>query len=229
MATKSGLRIGSRLLVIALLGALTAGAGFAEEAGSSSQDHGKGPDLSAEPGGAPSPSSEDAASIPGGKNHDDIDTRMSVQPRHPAAKADKVGEAKSKIKLPLVKNLHRRTFSASGASNRTARNAIAVPITEHEGMARQQGEHIDLPTALHSPAGTPGIVENNAIGLAKPQPGLARPIIWPPNKSPIVGPIAVTHGISGASMGRRGVGPAGLGGPAKTVAGINGTTVRPNR
>lgn len=61
MMAENGLRIGSYLLAIALFGALTMQAGFAEEPGSGARDDSKASHLSAEPSGSQAPAGEDAA------------------------------------------------------------------------------------------------------------------------------------------------------------------------
>jgi hypothetical protein len=49
-----------------------------------------------------------------------------------------------------------------------------------------------------------------------------------PTASVIVGPVVVNRSaINGTELIRPGSAPSGIGGPAKTVASINGTTIRP--
>ena len=229
MATMSGLKIGSCLLAIALFAGLMMRAGFAEEPGSGARDDRKASNPSAAPNGSQPPSSEDAASGSSGKNSDPIDTSMSVPPRRLGAKPGKVGEAKGKVELPAVRNLHRRTFSASRASNQTVRNAIGAPVAQRESAERLGSEHVGLPIPPHVPAaGTIGTV-GNAIGdLARREGNLDRPNSLRLNATPIVRPTVWSRAaINGTNLNRRGVGASSVGGPAKTVAGINGTMVRP--
>ena len=228
MAMESGLKIGSCLLAIALVAASTMRASFAEEPGSGARDDRKASSPSAAPNGSQPPSSEDAASGSGGKNSDPIDTSMSVPPRRLGAKPGKVGEAKAKVESPAVRNLHRRTFSVSRASNQTLRNAIGAPVTQHESVERLGSEHVSSPIPPHVPAGTIGTVGNATGDLARREGNLERPNSLRPNASPIARPTVLSRGaINGADLNRRGVGASSVGGPAKTVAGINGTTVRP--
>jgi len=186
-------------------------------------DGSKASDSSVGPSGSQPPVSGDAVSGVG-PNANDIDTRITVQPhRRPGAKADTVGQAKAKFTLPTVKNPHRRVFSASGASNRTVRNTVSVPISQQELLERRAGEHPLSASTPHPTAGAIGVVGHTALGMAKSESGFVRQITVPRTASPII----VNRGISGTSAGRRGVSSAVIGGPAKTVAGINGTVIRP--
>jgi hypothetical protein len=127
------------------------------------------------------------------------------------------GVAKGKAESSATRNFHRRMFSASGASTRTERNAIGVPILQHESTVRHDGEH-------------PGITGDAAGngGLAKTEDGLGRPTALTPSAHPHDRSIAPNRGvIDGTAMTRPGRSPSGVGGPAKAVAGINGTTIRP--
>ncbi len=239
MSTENRLRISACVLATVLLGALpTVQAVYAEEAGSGTRDSGasnsgtrdsaihggsKGSDSSVGPSGSQPRGSGDAVSGVS-PNADDIDTRITVQPhRRPGAKVDTVGQAKGKFTVPTVKNPHRRVFSASGASNRTVRNTVSVPISPQELLERRAGEHPLSASVPHPPAGAIGMVGHTALGTAKSETGFGRQITVPRTASPII----VNRGISGTSAGHRGVSSAVIGGPAKTVAGINGTVIRP--
>ena len=228
MLTDNHSRVGNSLFAVMLLGLLTQAA-FAEDTDAGRHEGNSTSNLSAAPSAPPNSaqtsSGENAASESTAKSADDIDTRISVQPRRTGTKPGKVGEARAKLSLPAVKYPHRRVFSASAASRQTVRNAVSVPVSQQELLERHAGEHPFAASTPHISAGAIGVVGNAGVGVAKPGAGLIRQTSLPP--SPGVGSPMLNRGISGTSVGHRGVNPSGLGGPAKTAAGINGTTVRP--
>jgi hypothetical protein len=228
MMSESHLRIGVYLLAIALvLSALPVRTGFAEDVDATHNNRNVA-NPSAETGSAQTPSGEDAASASAGKDSDDIDTRITVQPHSVNGKPGKAGNLKAKPNAPIVKNLHRRTFSASRASTRTLRNAISVPITSHQGMERSLSEHIGAPSSLRGHASGTGVPGTETFGSARSE-------VEPARRSPaqaigggIGGPTSLNRGVSGTSLSRPGASASGIGGPAKTVAGINGSAIRPS-
>jgi hypothetical protein len=228
MPMKNGLRIGFCVTAIVLLGALTMPLGFAEDVDFDTHNDGKASTPAAAPGDSQSSPGEDAASRPAG-NSDDIDTRISVQPHRPTGKPDKVGGGKAKINLPVVANIHRRVFSPSGASHQTTHNAIGAAILQHDSSEQRGSERAIAPTVASSPAAAIfGSAGGTTGGLAKPAGVPEHGAILQPNTSPIVSPDTFRRAaINGTSMSRRGPGTSGIGGPAKTAAGINGSTIRP--
>lgn len=228
MSMENGLKVGACLLAIVLFGALPMQGAFAEEAGSGVADKSKASPPSTESNSSQPASGEDATSGTGGKNSNPIDTRLGVQPHRPAAKPGKVGDAKTKFELPAVRNPHRRTFLASRPANRTVRNAVGAPVApQHESAERLGGEHVVSPVLPHNPAAATTIAIGSAAGLAKNAAPLEHPTNLQPNANQIGGLAALNRATIGAtSVSHRGVGPSSLGGPAKTVAGINGSTVR---
>jgi hypothetical protein len=212
---ESRLRIGVYLLAVALFGALPVPAAFAEDA-DGTHNNGSGANPSAATGGSQAPSGEDAISASGGREPDDIDTRITVQPHRVNGKPDKATDLKAKPNAPAVKNLHRRTFSASRASTATVRNAISTPITSPQGVERQEGAHLYAPSISHGAA---------AGTSARPEVGIVRPNVSQQFANPPA-PTFLNRGVGGTSVSRRG-GPSGIGGPAKTTVGINGSTIRP--
>jgi hypothetical protein len=222
MPTNNHARIGYWVFAAVLFGLVTQGA-FADdiEAGG---NHGKTTsNASAAPGGSQAPSSEATVSETTTKNTDDIDTRITVQPRGAGTKPGKVGETKAKFSLSGVKNPHRRVFSASRANKQTVRNAVSVPISQHELLDRHGGEHSFTAPTQHFPAATTGVVANTTVGVAKSDSGLVHQIIVPPSASPTI----LNRGISGTTARHRGFSSANIGGPARTATGLNGTTIRP--
>lgn len=217
-------KIGSRFLAIMLLGLLTQAA-FAEDTEAGGHQGNASSNVSAAPSGSQAPASEGAASETAPKNAEDIDTRITVQPRHTGNKPGTAAGAKVKFSLSGVKNPHRRVFSASRTNKQPVRNAVSVPIGSHEMLDRQGGEHAFTVPAQHVPAATIGAIGNTTVGIAKTKSGLAHQMIVPPSASPTT----LNRNLNGSNAGHRGVTvAAGIGGPARTAAtGLNGTTIRP--
>jgi hypothetical protein len=219
MSTENGLRTGSCLLAVVLIGvALSMRAGFAEDAGSAARDDTKASDHSTAPAGdkldtqsAPRGDNDKGiAGESGDKTPDGIDTRIAVQPRRAGAKLG--GDAKAKIELPAVVNPHRRTFPAVRTSNQTLRNAVGVPVPRHDSAERHDGVHSGYS------AGPYGAVLTKPIGQIDRPAAIAKPLIAPT--------IANRGAINGTGLVHRGSGPSRIGGPSAAVVGINGTTIR---
>jgi hypothetical protein len=219
MFANSHARIGSRFFAIVLLGLLPQMA-FAEDTAAGGHQGNATSNAAGAPSGSGASFSEESAA----KNTDDIDTRISVQPRHTGNKPGKAGEAKVKFNLSGVKNPHRRVFSASRANKQAVRNAVSVPISQHDALDRHTGEHSFTASTQRLPAPTIGVVGNTTVGIAKSDSGIVHQMIVPPSASPTV----LNRNLNGTSAGHRGITSAGLGGPARTATtGLNGTTIRP--
>jgi hypothetical protein len=193
------LRIGSCLLAVVLLGASAMQAGLAEEARSGAHDR-KRSALPAEP---------------------------AVQSRHLGGRRDEVGQVETKFRSRPSGALHPRRLSAAGASDRVVRNAIGMPVAE--GAERRQSERHDFPSVGQSPiAGVVSAAGSGTGNLSKAEGGPAG--IVRPAPIPAVTATTLYRGtINGTSLVRPGFGPSGVGGPARAVAGISGTTIRPKR
>jgi hypothetical protein len=203
------------LLAIALIGTWMTQACLAEEA---ARDGG-GSTLPANPDGSRPPAREDAAG--GGKDADAIDTRITVQPRRLGGR-DAVREGDTKPR-PFARHIFRPRRSES--SGHVTRDAIGLSVARQGGTEPGSGQRHDLPALVHDPAtATSGFGANANGGLARTGAALGRPS----NANPIVRPAALNRGaINGTSLARPGLGPSSIGGPAKPIAGINGTTIRP--
>jgi hypothetical protein len=245
MLTRSGrLKVGFKLAAIALLGALLIRPGFAEEAGST--EHGdRKSSTSGESSGARSPGGEDRGggatkpdapgkdvntAAPAAGNANDIDTRISVQPRHLGARPDK-GGAKNTIAPPLLRNS--RTFLAPRAPRPLLRNAVGVRVTPRDnaergfvrpnfvGPSRGLSSGSSVNAARNSPAGTtvlPGTIGSRVTSFDRRAPGTI-PIATAPNRG----------AINGTGVTRRNLGPSQIGGPKVSSTGINGTAIKPRR
>ncbi len=212
------MRIVVRLPAIALIGTWMSFACLAAEA---ARDGG-GSTLPANPDGSRPPARENAAG--GGKDADAIDTRITVQPRR-LGKRDELREGDTKPR-PFARHIFRPRRSAHESPAGVTHDAIGLPVARHDGMEQGRGQRRDLPVLGHDPAAAPtGFGANASGGLARTGGALGRPSS---NANQIVRPAALNRGtINGTNLTRPGVGPSSIGGPAKPVAGISGTTIRP--
>ena len=246
-------KIGFLLLAIGLFGASTIGACFAEEvrahdataersnspslpgedaAGNASNpvsqstprangDDGKTPTGEGAPSGAPAQSNSPASN---GVNLNGIDTRNGVLPRRLANGRPKIGNAKV-VKIAPRNLLAPRAPTPSQFRN-TMRNAIGVPVAHVGDVEGRISTHHDFSIVAHGPSASMGVVGSATDRLGKVEGTIERPIV---HAGPVIKPLVLDRGtINGAAVPHRGVGvSAGIGGPAKTIAGINGTTIRP--
>ena len=243
MARTEWLTVGLCLLATVLFDASSQRMACAEEAPAKS-DHQTTPDSkgqsAAEPkggagdhatgdGGAgahqTSPTSSPTGQESTGRESDPVDTRISAEPHRSTSR--QVGAKAPTTRLKSFSHSNGRPPRWSHPSSGLVRNAIGVAVTP-----RQPGPHENhaVPLAAHSPAGPTGvgIGASPGIGKATAAPD-ANKLLHPP---PMPGPPAasVRQGtINGTGLSNRGSGPPQIGGPAKTLAGINGTTIKPKR
>jgi len=211
------LRIVVHLLAIALIGTWMSFACLAEDA------TGAGPSSapSANPDGSRPPAREDAAG--GGKDSDAIDTHITVHSGR-AGRRDAAKEGDRKVSS-FARPIFRPRRSAHESAGRVTRDAIGQPVGRYGGTEQGSGQRHDLPAFVSNPAAAPGFGANTGGGLARTSGAPGRP---PSNANPVVRPAALNRGtINGTNLVRPGFGPSSIGGPAKPVAGINGTTIRP--
>ena len=159
-------------------------------------------------------SSGAAAYSPGGAGKEaPIDTRITVQPR--AIKKPSFGSAKSAVApAPRAMNPPQQTIAPQLRSS--SRNAIGIPLDQHANTLRAsaalpqgsmaRGEA--MPTASRNSGNAIGASANPALAGTRLQNGAA---------------------VTGTGVSRPGSGPGTLGGPAKNVGIINGTSTRPQR
>jgi len=246
MAIKHHSTIGCWLLAIALFGATPNATSFAEEVRSGA------PDGSAERSGPSAASGEPAArstskssaqpvavgggdaakistgdgaprEIGAGGDSEGIDTRITVLSRRPGSGRDKFGSPKV-VKLIAPRNLLARRPVAPSGTEPAVRNAVGVVIPRREGIEQHNGERSSI-IVRNAASGASGYVGGATDRIVKPQGSIGRPTT---NANLIVKPVVVNRGaINGTNLIRPGSAPSGIGGPAKTVAGINGTTIRP--
>jgi hypothetical protein len=179
------------------------------------------PDSSSTGKNSPPPSGE--------ANTDDIDTRITVQPHGPPpGKPGKVGGATNPIVPLKLVNPHRRTFSPSRAANRFVPNASGFPGPQHQNVQQNLGQRFEYQGLGQRGTGGGG---GGGVGLAKPGSPFGRQQVFQPSGiSPIAGgsKTLIRGGIGGANLNRRvvGSGTSGIGGPTRTVTGINGSSIR---
>jgi hypothetical protein len=129
-----------------------------------------------------------------------------VSPR-PGFTPDRGRGANGSLKTSAPGNSQVRHTPVVGSPNPAPRNAIGLPVAQHENPTQNGG------------FASPGKVSGAAFGG---QAGLHRVA----NGSISDASVSSRGRIDGGALIRPSLAAAGLGGPAKVVAGINGTTAR---
>jgi hypothetical protein len=146
----------------------------------------------------------------GGRDVDGIDTRITVLPHRPDRKSDTVRDTKTKFKLGVPASVRGRPLLHPGVPALAARNAIALPVAARTDLPRPSGEPRGLSEQSSKPSGlNPG---RRRVGLSQIGPD-ASVAAYKSGK------------INGTGLIRPGTAPSGIGGPARSTAGINGTTI----
>jgi hypothetical protein len=154
-----------------------------------------------------------------------IDTRITAPSRHSRNTLGKAPDAKSSFRIIAPGNIHARPLPAS--LKPPERNAIGQPAAPRDGIRGRNDDSHVLPPHNSAPA-VAGTAPGAAGGSTGTKAGLERPTIAHSNPSPIVSAPVVQRGaITGTGLVRPNSAPLSLGGPAKVVAGINGTSTRP--
>jgi len=246
------LRIVSCLLSIVLFGVAAVGASLAEEAGPGARDVGNVPNLPADTSGSQHSSagkggegaakfdgpaqahgtgddvrggSEEspvdlgrAANGPGVSGSGDrgdhaIDTRIGMPSRRLDGSRGRIENVKARVRL-----LAPRRPSTPGPLEQGVRNAIGVSVGPHGGQERREAQHSVVPNiGPKSPAASAG---------ANTKAGDQRPALVPAEAGPGISPSVPKRGmISGTGAMHPGGSQQGIGGPAKTIAGISGSAV----
>jgi hypothetical protein len=163
-------------------------------------------------------------SAPGGKDAGAIDTNIAPS-RRLDKKPNKIGEGTRTIDSMTTRNPHRRMLSVPQPPSHAVRNAIGVPVPAHPGTDRRDSLHPGPLAAPHSSPGGTTVLPGNLGGrfTKTESSGVDHHV---PNANPIV--TAPNRGaISGTGLTHHSLGPSQIGGPKASVAGINGTTIRP--
>jgi hypothetical protein len=140
-----------------------------------------------------------------------IDTRITVQPR--TTKKSPLGSAKSAI-APLARPMSPPRQTIAPETGSPSRNAIGIPLDQH---ANTPGGSAALPHGSTARSTSPTSPKSGSAIHASTNPALAG--------TRLQNGAAVT----GTGVSRPGSGPGTLGGPAKNVAIISGTNIRPKR
>jgi hypothetical protein len=244
MPKASGLKIDLCLLAVALLGASAAEASIAKQVRT---HHTSGPSASAPPRDARSlsagvsghsakskirvpaetgagPKGEGVGDAPIAKGvnpvdtqpRDTIDAPITVLSPRPGFGPDKGRNAAAGFKVAAPGNFQVRRAPAAGSSNLVARNAIGLLVARHEDVNGRSAAHFGSMVA------NPGALAG-ARGLSGPNIGRTNPA-----PAPVATASILNRGkIDGTGLIRPALAPASLGGPAKSIAGIDGTTFRP--
>jgi hypothetical protein len=164
-------------------------------------------------------------SVPGGKDSGAIDTNIAPS-RRLDKKPNKIEEGKSTIESPATRDLRRRMLSVPPTPSHPARNAIGVPVPQHESVDRRDIAHPNSVAAPpKSPAGTTAVPASTGSHVTKAEAGVDHHV---PNANPIITPPAANRGaITGTGLTHHNFGPSQIGGPKASVAGVNGTTIKP--
>jgi hypothetical protein len=144
--------------------------------------------------------------------NDLIDARIGV-PRRLDSKRSKVENVKARVKL-----LAPRGGSTPGAFDRGMRNAIGAPLAAHMGQERRDSERNGVPSIVPNSSVTGVAASTKAEGHVE-HPAVLRTDIGS-------GANLSRAGINGTGVTHLGAVQHSLGGPAKAVAGVNGSTVR---
>lgn len=209
-------RIGLCLVIAGLLGMFAPSAGFSEEA-PTKPDHASAHDQK---GGNDEHGAREGGRDPAGpRDHDRIDTHDNVEPNG-RTERNAGRELKAKLKPPTPDRSRPRRLLVRPAEG-VRRNAIGVHLPPRE-------ESRTVPIVVHGPTVAPG-VGIGAIG------GMGKSLNVSPRERLVHGPPALrmvtapaNRGtISGTAMTKPGTSISGIGGPAKSVVGINGSTIKP--
>lgn len=158
-----------------------------------------------------------------------IDTSITVQPPRNAKNTPRHHEALKKphpTSPSAVSARHQNP--ATGSGGHATRNAIGVPLPPDRSNTHpvegSRGTTPIVPNAA-GPMTAPGVDElasrpQEGGGLTPGAQKIVRPLVTPPTVGPATG-------INGTGVVRPGHGPGTVGGAAKNLAAINGTTIRP--
>ena len=152
------------------------------------------------------------------------DTQVEVPPRRLSRWPGGVGEVRA-LK-PIMPRLLARPSPTSRPTTPVRQNAIGVPLAGRSAPEPRFGERRDLSGVARGTSATPPGISTAVLGGAvKTESQTVRPTR---GANPTLKFTPASRGsINGAAIARPGATPSTIGGPAKTVAGINGSTIRP--
>jgi len=177
------------------------------------------------------PIAKDAHSTDG-QAKDSGDADVTVAPSHPDLTTDRPRAPNVNLKTAIPGNYQARRPAAPGPSDTVPRNAIGVAIVPQKSATASSAESLK-PMATAPPAFGIGDRGNAGTRLGEPGTGMENSHPAATASVSFTSPSVPTRsfqgrsGIDGSTLIRPSVALSGLGGPAKTVAGINGTALRP--
>jgi hypothetical protein len=147
-----------------------------------------------------------------------VDTRIAVPPQ-----PHRTDERRQNPLLHSPTGLRAQPPHIQHPGGAITRNSIGevVPSSAQPGAR--------APSQGSSPgAGAPPVTTHGSAGPGNPAAAPGNPAATPFHAAPITAaPEAPRSTINGTGVARRGNGPSGIGGQAKPLAGINGSTIRP--
>jgi hypothetical protein len=201
------LKSASLLLAIALVGASAMQSGFAK-AHHAHRAAAKGDGVA-----TAQPSIAKDANPSASQAKDASDAAVGAEPSPAGVTADKAGRATINAKSAAPASYQVRRLAVPGPSDTVPRNSIGVAVAPQKSATADRGEN--LKAAAPAPvAAARGFADHFGDHDAMSLPVATASI---PNRGK----------IDGTDLIRPSVAPSGLGGPAKALAGINGTTLRP--
>lgn len=158
-----------------------------------------------------------AANSVGINSTDTIDLGVTPLPPRSALPSDRARETKPSFKIAKPEDFPARRAEASTA---VVRNALGEPVARPAG-GLAVGEHFGLrppPAVIAAPHAAVTVMSRGNPEIGRQDFDAIASVRTPSSGK-----------IDGAGLIRPSVAPSGLGGPAKTAAGINGTAFRPKR
>ena len=157
---------------------------------------------------------------------DTSETPVVVTAPRPGVTPDKDGDANAHFKTTAPGNSQARHVPVLRSSNPVTRNAIGQPVVQHEDAAASGGTRVGAAGSASLPS--PGAPLSRTESLGKPNGGIGGPSVGLQRPSPVASTSISSRGrIDATGLIRPSRAPAALGGPAKAVVGISGTTLRP--
>lgn len=160
----------------------------------------------------------DSRKSPTPEKNNVIETPAAVAVPRPAS--PQVKDQGTKTSIKIVAPDQSQSHHTAVPSAPVARDAIGLPVVRHDVTVGKGGESVPSPPAAGGATG-------KTASFTKPGSQSERPGVGAQHPGPIANGGTANQGrIAGANLIRPGLAPTGLGGPAKAVAGINGTTIR---
>lgn len=141
------------------------------------------------------------------QNANPIDTSVTVLPRRPSGAKSKAPYGKQGFRVAPASRPQPHRLPAPIGVQPAPRNAIGVPVVPHQAAGTSHSPPLGM-RVLPQPAPLSARAQFGGAIRAMPRTG--------PN----------VPGVGGGSFIRPFVPPSGIGGPARTIGGINGTSFR---